>query len=169
MFEDSQEECSPRSGMTADHLFPFLESEADSELLVQVASKLAVVDVPEEVIDGIRFGDELTRLARLVKPTAVVWRSDTELPVELQGVRLFGVPIGSPYFVRQQLEDKSAEQDLLFHRIPLMEDTSMLAFLFVFVVTRANFWLCAVHRDQSRHDTNVWRCMRGNCHSRWEV
>ena len=26
-------------------------------------------------------------------------------------------------FVRQQLEDKSAEQDLLFHRIPLMEDT----------------------------------------------
>ena len=50
--------------VTADHLFPILESEADSELLVQVASKLAVVDVPEEVIDGIRLG----RLTALAKP-----------------------------------------------------------------------------------------------------
>ena len=40
--------------------------------------------------------DELTRLARLVKPEAVVWRGDTQLPVERQGVRLLGVPIGSP-------------------------------------------------------------------------
>ena len=42
--------------MTADHLFSILESEADSEVLVQVASKLAVGDVPDEVIDGIRGG-----------------------------------------------------------------------------------------------------------------
>ena len=40
------------------------ESEADSELLVQVASKLAVGDVPDEVIDGIRVG----RLTALAKP-----------------------------------------------------------------------------------------------------
>ena len=52
------------SGMTADHLFPILESETDSELLVQVASKLAIADVPEEVIDGIRLG----RLTALAKP-----------------------------------------------------------------------------------------------------
>ena len=50
--------------MTADHLFSILESEADSELLVQVASKLAVGDVPDEVIDGIRVG----RLTALAKP-----------------------------------------------------------------------------------------------------
>ena len=105
--------------------------------------------------------DELARLARLVTPDAVVWRGDTQLPV-----RLLGVPIGSPDFVRQQLEDKSAEQDLLFHRIPLMEDTQACWLLLLMcAATRANFWLRAVHPDQSesfavRHDTNVWRCMR---------
>ena len=52
------------SGMTVDHLFSILESEADSELLVQVASKLAVGDVPDEVIDGIPVG----RLTALAKP-----------------------------------------------------------------------------------------------------
>ena len=50
--------------MTADHMFSILESEADSELLVQVVSKLAVGDVPDEVIDGIRVG----RLTALAKP-----------------------------------------------------------------------------------------------------
>ena len=63
--------------------------------------------------------DELTRLARLVKLGAVVWRGDMQLPVERQGV----VCQLDPHLVRQQLEDKSAEQDLLFHRIHLMEDT----------------------------------------------
>ena len=52
------------SGMTADHLFPVLESDRDSALLVQVASKLARGDVPEEVIDSIRLG----RLTALNKP-----------------------------------------------------------------------------------------------------
>ena len=50
--------------MTADHLFPILESEVDSGMLVQVASRLAVGDIPEEVVDGIRFG----RLTALAKP-----------------------------------------------------------------------------------------------------
>ena len=71
-----------------------------------------------------------------------------------------------PDFVRQQLEDKSAEPDLLFHRIPLMKDTQACWLLLLMcAATRANFWLRAVHPDQSesfavRHDTNVWRCMR---------
>ena len=41
---------------------------------------------------------ELTRLARLVKPEAVVWRGDTQLPAAQQGVVILGVPIGSPRF-----------------------------------------------------------------------
>ena len=52
------------SGITADHLFPVLESDRDSALLVQVALKLARGDVPEEVIDSIRLG----RLTALNKP-----------------------------------------------------------------------------------------------------
>ena len=50
--------------MTADHLFPILESEVDSGMLVQVASRLADGDIPEEVVDGIRLG----RLTALAKP-----------------------------------------------------------------------------------------------------
>ena len=61
MSKDLQERSSARS---VEHLFCILESEADSELLVQAASKLAVGDVPDEVIDGIRVG----RLTALAKP-----------------------------------------------------------------------------------------------------
>ena len=44
MFEDCPERCSSQS---------VIESEVVSELLVQVASKLAIADVPEEGTDGI--------------------------------------------------------------------------------------------------------------------
>ena len=36
--------------MTSDHLFPILESEADSELLVQVGALLSVGNVPDPVL-----------------------------------------------------------------------------------------------------------------------
>ena len=42
--------------MTADHLFPILESETDSELLTRVATVLATGSVPEEVWQGILLG-----------------------------------------------------------------------------------------------------------------
>ena len=50
--------------MTSDHLFPVLESDADSELLVQVSSLLAVGNVLEEIIEAIRLG----RMTALSKP-----------------------------------------------------------------------------------------------------
>ena len=71
------------------------------------------------------------------------------------------MPIGPPDFMRQQLEDKSAEQDLLFHRVPLMKNTQACWLLLLMcAATGANFWLRAVRPDQCdsfavRHDTNV--------------
>ena len=50
--------------MTSDHLFPVLESDVDSELFIQVSSLLAVVNVPEEIIEAIRLG----RMTALSKP-----------------------------------------------------------------------------------------------------
>ena len=75
------------------------------------------------------------------------------------------MPIGSPDFVRQQLEDKSAEQDLLFHRIPLWRIPKHVGFRCSCVLQPGRTSGCAVHPDQSesfavRHDSNVWRCMR---------
>ena len=52
------------SGMTVDHLFPILENERDSMLLVEMASSLATGNVPSEIIDGIRLG----RMTALQKP-----------------------------------------------------------------------------------------------------
>ena len=44
--------------------------EVDSGMLVQVASRLVVGDIPEEVVDGIRFG----RSTALAKPDGGVRR-----------------------------------------------------------------------------------------------
>ena len=38
--------------------------------------------------------EELTRMARHVKPEAVVWRGDLELTLSQQGMRVLGVPVG---------------------------------------------------------------------------
>ena len=50
--------------MTSDHLFPVLESEADSQLFAQVGSLLATGNVPAPILEGIRLG----RLTALKKP-----------------------------------------------------------------------------------------------------
>ena len=42
--------------MTADHLFPLLESETDSSWLVELAQILAVGDVPPEIMRAIALG-----------------------------------------------------------------------------------------------------------------
>ena len=50
--------------MHSDHLFPLLKRPRDSELLAQVASLMAVGDVPEDILDIIRLG----RVTALQKP-----------------------------------------------------------------------------------------------------
>ena len=49
---------------------------------------------------------ELTAAARRVKPDAVVWRGDVELPLERQGMRVLGTPNGRPEFVQHFLARK---------------------------------------------------------------
>ena len=94
-----------------------------------------------------------------------MWRGDVNLSHDQQGVRILGVPIGSATLVRRQLEEKS-EQETLFHRIPLMDDTQACWLLLLMcAATRVNFWLRAVRPELSesfaeRHDTNVWMCLR---------
>ena len=53
-----------RSGMTADHLFPVLDSEGDSALLADVGSIMSQGKIPDAVMEGIR----LDRLTALQKP-----------------------------------------------------------------------------------------------------
>ena len=60
--------------------------------------------------DGV---DELQRRARRLKPEAVVWKGDPQLPEEQQEVRVLGVPIGRSEFVRVFLEKKNNEHETL--------------------------------------------------------
>ena len=100
-----------------------------------------------------------------MKPEAVVWWGDATLSHDQQGVRILGVPIGSAVFVRRQLEEKSAEHQTPFHRIPLMDYTQECGLQLLLCAAIANFWLRAVRPEHTevfaeRHDSNVWRCLR---------
>ena len=99
--------------------------------------------------DGI---EELTRVAKLVKPDAVVWKGDSSLPRECQGIRVLGAPIGTPEYVADQLAHKSREQEVCW------------LLLLMCASTRANFWLRMIRPDQTlqyaeRHDAAVWGCL----------
>ena len=86
--------------------------------------------------------EELTRMARRVRPDVVVWRGDQNLPPSEQGLKVLGVPLGHPEFVKEFLEGKSREQVTLFQRIPWIEDTqAAFALLLMCGSTRANYWL----------------------------
>ena len=76
---------------------------------------------------------QLTRMARLVKPDAVVWKGDPELPRNQTGLRMLGVPIGQPEFVRDFLEKKTREQALLLQRIPWVQNTQAAFFVVLHV------------------------------------
>ena len=66
----------------------------------------------------------LTRAARLVKPDAVVWKGDPQLPPPQQGLKVLGVPIGQPEYVREFLQRKSGEHATLFREDPVGERPS---------------------------------------------
>ena len=110
--------------------------------------------------------EAITRAARAVKPDAIVWRGETSLPPEEQGIKVLGAPIGHPAFVHKYLEKKSIEQAELFQRIPHVKDTQACWLLLLMcAATRANFWLRMVRSEDSlafaeRHDDRVWDCFR---------
>ena len=74
-------------------VFAILQQEFQSHAHIQHLGKTQVWNRGGVVPVGI---EHLTRLARRVKPDAVVWRGDTDLPLSQQGIQVLGVPIGQP-------------------------------------------------------------------------
>ena len=104
-------------------------------------------------VEGDPLGvDELTAAARLEDPEAVVWR----------GFKVLGAPIGHPDFVAEFLAKKSREHEVLFDRIPAMEDLQSAWLVLLFCAApRANFWLRKVRPEMvaqfaESHDANTW-------------
>ena len=81
--------------------------------------------------------NSLTRSARVVKPDFIVWRGDASLPLEQQGVKILGVPVG-PEYVRHFLSLKSVEHETLF-------DTGGLVAPVDVRVTKSNFLNITMH------------------------
>ena len=59
----------------------------------------------------------LTAAARRSDPDAIVWRGDTTLPPEDQGMTILGTPLGHEQFVRARLVTVSAKHDRLMSQI----------------------------------------------------
>ena len=144
-------------------IFAILEQELQAHAEIRLhLGKTQVWNRGGVTPDGV---DELQRRARLLKPEAVVWKGDPQLPEEQQGVRVLGVPIGRGEFVRVFLEKKNKDHETLFQRIPWLNDPqSAWLLLLMCASTRANFWLISVHPDLTdafalQHDANVWTCL----------
>ena len=64
------------------------------------------------------------------------------LALEQQGVKILGVPVGQPEYVRLFLSLKSVEHETLFERIPQVGDTQAAWLLLLMCASpRATFWL----------------------------
>ena len=107
--------------------------------------------------------DIITAEARIRVPGAVVWRGAQELPATRQGLKVLGAPIGHPQYVQEFLRRKSEEQQVLFQRIPFVNDPqASWLLLWMCASTRANFWLRMVSPELTLpfaelHDRNVWQ------------
>ena len=72
----------------------------------------------------------------------------SNLPPTQQGLKVLGVPLGQPAYIREFLENKSREQTVLFERIQWVNDPQAAWFLLMMcALTRANFWLWAVRPE----------------------
>ena len=92
----------------------------------------------------------------MLKPGAIVWKGDANLPTSQQGLKVLGIPIG-----REFLENKNREHTILFERIPWVNDSQaswLLLLMCKLLVKGVRPEQTAEFAD--RHDANVWNCLR---------
>ena len=59
---------------------------------------------------GVEF---LTRAAQAIRPEAIVWRGDSTLAEAEQGVKILGIPVGQPGFVRRVFGEEVRRTEIL--------------------------------------------------------
>ena len=101
--------------------------------------------------------------AERVDTDATVWTRDGPLPE--QGLRVLGIPIGTPEFVRSQLEHTSLNHKVPFNRLTRVEDLqSAWLLLLPCANTRATIPLRGLPPQETEHlaterDTDSRRCL----------
>ena len=91
----------------------------------------------------------ILRAGRQLTPPVVVWRGDSALPSDQQGVTILGTPLGHVDFVRAQLRAKIEEHRLLLDRVEAVPDLQCAWLILSFCgATRANY-LRTIHPSGS--------------------
>ena len=117
----------------------------------------AVDDRPE-------FCDVLEQIVQRSDPHARVWRGSA-LPLDKQGVKVLGTPLGHPLFVEAYLCKKTAAQEVLLERILAVPDLqSSWSLLLHCASARANYLLRVVKPEATRaysqrHNEGLWKCL----------
>ena len=106
---------------------------------------------------------ELQKVAEVADPNARVWRGAGD--AEEQGVRVLGVPVGHPSYVRVQLSEIQHDHQTLLDRIPSLPDLQSSWLLLLHCASaRANYFLRVVppvlaEEFAREHDRSLWRCL----------
>ena len=107
----------------------------------------------------------LTAAARKSDPDAIVWRGDTTLPPEAQGVTILGTPLGHEEFVRARLVTVSAKHDRLISQIVGIPELQCAWILLLYcAAARPNYILRVVHPTYTsnfaaHHDASLRRVL----------
>ena len=105
----------------------------------------------------------LERVARISNPRSIVWRG-SQLPSELQGIKILGTPLGHPEFVTRHLQGVLEEQRVFLNRIPLVSDIQSAWLLLLHCANaRANYQIRSVTPEgveayARAHDDGIWQC-----------
>ena len=116
------------------------------------------------VDDKPKFCDVLGQIGQRSDPHARVWRGSA-LPLDKQGVKILGTPLGHPQFVEAYLCKKTAAQEVLLERIPAIPDLqSSWSLLLHCASARANYLLRVVKPKATRaypqrHNEGLWKCL----------
>ena len=87
-----------------------------------------------------------------------------------RGLKILGIPVGQPEYVRKFLEEKVDEHQTLFQRIPVVEDPQAAwLLLLISASTRANFWLRGVQPEWTAHFAETMMHMCGNACARSSI
>ena len=150
--------CSPER---VGAIFTRLKSDLESHACIQV--HLGKTKVWNRAGAEPEACSSMQEAAQRVDPDARVRIGDG--PLSQQGLRVLGIPIGTPEFVRSQLEQTSLKHKVLFNRLTCVEDLQSAWLLLLFCAnTRVTYSLRGLPPQETEHfatehDADSRRCL----------